>query len=61
MTLSFIQNPTDDVSEELKASQSFLEEDAFHMILYCLAGSLAVFVVLGIIWECFISNIRHGM
>ncbi|XP_028414723.1 uncharacterized protein LOC114537825 isoform X2 [Dendronephthya gigantea] len=55
--LNPLKNPTDDVSEELIASQGFLGEKDFHMILYALAGFLGGFFLLGIIWEFFISKI----
>ena len=52
-----LQNPTDDVSEELIASQGFLREEAFHRILYALAGFLGGFFLLGLIWEFTISKL----
>ncbi|CAB3987730.1 potassium channel [Paramuricea clavata] len=55
-----LKNPTDDVSEELKASQEFLEEEAFHMILYALAGFLGAFFLLGLTWEFCISKILRN-
>jgi hypothetical protein len=57
VTFKSLQNPTDDVSEELIASQGFLSEEAFHKILYALAGFLGAFFLLGLIWEFVISKI----
>jgi hypothetical protein len=48
------------VSEELKASQEFLEEKAFHMILYALAGFLGAFFLLGLTWEFCVSKMLRS-
>ena len=47
------QNPTDDVSQEVKASEDllFFKEPAFMRVLYILLGIVGFMLLVGMSWE----------
>ena len=52
MDILVSQNPSDDVSQEVKAAEGlFYEEGAFKMIVYCGIAILGVLIITGLLYE----------
>lgn len=47
-----LQNPSDSISQEVKAAEGlFYEEGAFKMIVYCGVAILGVLIIAGLLYE----------
>lgn len=50
--LFYLQNPSDSVSQEVKAAEGlFYEEGAFKIIVYCGVAILGVLIIAGLVYE----------
>lgn len=58
--LHFFQNPSDSISQEVKAAEGlFYEEGAFKLIVYCGVAILGVLVIVGLIYEFVAKKYLH--
>lgn len=61
INLLFTKNPTDEVSQEVKASEGlfFYREKAFQEVLFILVGVVAFLLLAGVAWEILVNRPRR--